>query len=187
MASAFAKKRKGIGNVITTLIILIASVVLVAGVVTLGGSMFQSSAQVQGIKVTNTHAWVNANGSSVTAFALQNIGGRMMVVDSVSVRGMQTAPSTWYSCSNPAACATQQNINTDLTTQYNPATGVKLADGTNYAMTPGTISLAQGQATIVYVKNAGNLSMTDLGVSYPVQIHTVDQVTSVQQTTVLSK
>ncbi|HEX2014588.1 MAG TPA: hypothetical protein VLA68_05105, partial [Nitrososphaera sp.] len=52
------QKRRGLGTVIATLIILIASVILGAGVIFFGGSMFQTNTQQESIKVSNSHVWV---------------------------------------------------------------------------------------------------------------------------------
>ena len=57
------QKRRGIGTVITTLIILIASVVLGAGVIFFGGSLFQTNTQNESIQVSNAHIWVGANAT----------------------------------------------------------------------------------------------------------------------------
>jgi len=181
------QKHKGIGNVITTLIILIASVVLGAGVIFFGGSMFQTNTQSESIKVSNVHAWVNANGTSVTAFAIQNTGSKAITVSSVSMRGLPVPTSNWYSCdpTDTTHCSTANNINTDLTAFYNPSTGVTLASGA-VAMTSGSVSLTQGQATIVYVKAAGGLAPIDAGNTYSLQVQS-GQAIAVQQVQVISK
>jgi hypothetical protein len=177
------QKHKGIGNVITTLIILIASVVLGAGVIFFGGSMFQTNTQSESIKVSNTHTWVAANGTaSVTAFAIQNTGSKAISVSSISYRGLPVANLNWFSCI-PANCGTSQNINTDLSVDYTPAS-VTLASGAT-PFTSGPISLTQGQATVVYVTNAGNVQGIDAGNTYSLQVQ-AGQSQAVLQVQVIS-
>jgi hypothetical protein len=180
------QKRRGIGNVITTLIILIASVVLGAGVIFFGGSMFQTNTQSESIKVSNVHTWVPANNStaSVTAFAVQNTGSKAITINSISLRGLPVANNNWYSC-NPATCGTSTNVNTDLPAYYNPGAGVTLATGFT-TMTTGSISLNQGQATIVYVTGAGNIAPIDAGNTYSLQVQ-AGQSTAVLQVQVITK
>ena len=182
------RSRKGIGNVITTLIILIASVVLGAGVIFFGGSMFQTNTQSESIKVSNVHAWVSSQNStsSVVAFAVQNTGSKAVTINSISMRGLSVPTTSWYSCTSPATCATSTNINTDLNAQYSPMTSIKLPDNTYYPMTSGSISLTQGQATIVYVKSAGNLAPIDAGNTYSLQVQ-AGQAIAVLQVQVLTK
>ena len=179
------QKRRGIGNVITTLIILIASVVLGAGVIFFGGSMFQTNTQQESMKVTNVHSWVPSitNGSSITAFAIQNVGSKPITINSISMRGLPVPQSDWYSCV-PSTCGTTTNVNTELTADYTPTT-VTLGDTVTHAFTPGPIGLAQGEATIVYVDGAGNTGSIDAGNTYALQIQ-AGQATAVQQVLVVS-
>jgi hypothetical protein len=182
------QKRRGIGNVITTLIILIASVVLGAGVIFFGGSMFQTNTQSESIKVSNVHAWVSpTNSTSVTAFAIQNVGSKPITVNSISMRGLPVPTASWYSCAPTDAtnCSAPTNINTELTGDYVPSNGVTLASGAT-TFTAGSIGLAQGQATIVYVSEAGNLDAIDAGNTYSLQIQ-AGQASAVQQVLAVSK
>src|SRR5574338_571705 len=63
------QERRGLGSVITTLIILIASVVLGAGVIFFGGSLFQTNTENEAIQVSNCHIWVGTNGTGADAVA----------------------------------------------------------------------------------------------------------------------
>jgi hypothetical protein len=187
MESKF-QKRRGIGNVITTLIILIASVILGAGVIFFGGSMFQTNTQAESIKVTNVHAWVNSNNTSVTAFAIQNVGSKPITVNSISLRGLPVPTAQWFSCSptDAALCSHPNNINTELTADYLPNNGVLLAQGYQSTFTSGSVGLAQGQATIVFVKEAGTIDAIDSGNTYALQIQ-AGQASSVTNVLVVSK
>src|SRR5919197_2907459 len=98
MESKF-QKRRGIGNVITTLIILIASVVVGAGVIFFGGSMFTTNTQSEQVKVTNTQSWIAPNGTaSATAFAIQNVGSKTVTVTDVKLRGVAVPVANLYHC-----------------------------------------------------------------------------------------
>jgi hypothetical protein len=186
------QKRRGIGNVITTLIILIASVILGAGVIFFGGSMFQTNTQSESVKVTNVHTWVaNANSTSVTAFAIQNVGSKPITINSISMRGLPVPTARWYSCSptDTVACANPTNINTELTPSYAcnglPANcNIALAAGTPQ-FNPGSIGLAQGQSTIAFVVEAGDVNAIDSGNTYALQIQ-AGQASAVQQVLVVS-
>ena len=181
------QKRRGIGNVITTLIILIASVVLGAGVIFFGGSMVNSNTQQESIKVSNVHSWVASNGTgvggtiSVTAFAVQNTGSKPIALNSISMRGFSSPNTSWYSCG--PSCGTLANINTELTADYDP-TNIRLSTG-NTAFTSGPVGLDQGKATIVYVVNAGNFAPIDAGNTYALQLQ-AGQVSAVQQVLVVA-
>jgi hypothetical protein len=177
------QKRRGIGNVITTLIILIASVVLGAGVIFFGGSMFQTNTSSESIKVTNVHSWVASNGTgTITAFAIQNTGSKPIAINQINMRGFSVPQTNWYSCS-PTTCGTTTNLNTELTADYDP-TSITLASGAT-TFTAGPVGLAQGQATIVYLDNAGTLTPIDAGNTYALQIQ-AGQASAVQQVLVVA-
>ena len=97
----FAKpnNRKALSTVLTTVIILVASVVLGSGVVLYGTSLFQTGAQGESIAVTGAKVWVNATDSTgITwgAAAVRNNGEKIVSVDSVQLRGTVVPGTSWY-------------------------------------------------------------------------------------------
>jgi hypothetical protein len=183
MESKF-QKRKGIGNVITTLIILIASVVLGAGVIFFGGSMFQTNTQSEQVKVTNVNSWTGPDTSNATtAFAIQNTGSKAITVTDIKLRGIAVPNTSWYYCKDPATCASADSIQTPLPVdlQADPNT-----IGNWTMSSPGPVSLGQGEAAVVYLRNAGNIQLIDAGNTYALQIQ-AGQASSVTQVSVESK
>jgi hypothetical protein len=95
------KNRKALSAVLTTLIILVASVVLGTGVVLFGTSLFQTNAQSSGLAVEGIHVWVNATTGTVVPWAwgaaeIRNSGDKILSVDQISVRGTQIPFANWY-------------------------------------------------------------------------------------------
>lgn len=98
MNTKYSRKR-GISTVLTTIIILVASVVLGSGVVLYGTSLFQGGTQTEAISVQGTKLWVNAtdtNGVAWGAVGIRNSGDKIVSVDKVSVRGTDVPYSQWY-------------------------------------------------------------------------------------------
>lgn len=94
-----ARNRKAISTVLTTMIILVASVVLGTGVVVYGTSLFQTGAQSEAISTQGTKLWVNATSSSGISWgaaAIRNTGDKLESVDTISVRGVSVPFSNWY-------------------------------------------------------------------------------------------
>ena len=92
-------KRKGISTVLTTVIILVASVVLGSGVVLYGTSLFQTVAQQESIEVQGIQIWVNATdplGDSWGAAAIRNNGDQVLAVDTISIKGTNVPFANWY-------------------------------------------------------------------------------------------
>ena len=80
------KNRKALSAVLTTLIILVASVVLGTGVVLFGTSLFQTNAQGSSLTVQGVHVWLNATKGMNTTYAwgaaeIRNSGDKILSVD----------------------------------------------------------------------------------------------------------
>jgi hypothetical protein len=109
-------RRKAISTVLTTLIILVASVVLGTGVVLYGTSLFQTSAQSSNISSSNVQVWVNSTDVNNVAWggaAIRNSGDKLLSVDQISVRGTQVPFSNWYVDTDPLRVTTA-NFQTTL-------------------------------------------------------------------------
>ncbi len=92
-------KRRGISTVLTTVIILVASVVLGSGVVLYGTSLFQTVAQEQSIDVEGIQIWVNATdplGDAWGAAGIRNNGDQVLAVDTIVIKGATVPFANWY-------------------------------------------------------------------------------------------
>ncbi|MCZ6581846.1 MAG: hypothetical protein O6761_01580 [Thaumarchaeota archaeon] len=92
-------KKRAISTVLTTMIILVASVVLGTGVVTYGTSLFQTGAQQQAITTQGVTMWVNSTDNSGIAWGaagVRNSGDKIVSVDNIQVRGQTIGFSSWY-------------------------------------------------------------------------------------------
>ena len=92
-------RRKGISTVLTTVIILVASVVLGSASGLYGTSLFQTAAQQDNIAVSGIQVWVNATDSTGDAWGaagVRNNGERIISVDTIQVRGTTVPLSNWY-------------------------------------------------------------------------------------------
>src|SRR2546427_3191488 len=92
-------KRKAISTVLTTMIILVASVVLGTGVVIYGTSLFQTGAQSESISTQGVKLWVdaaNTTGISWGASAVRNTGDKLESIDTIKIRGVAMPYTSWY-------------------------------------------------------------------------------------------
>lgn len=92
-------KRRGLSTVLTTMIILVASVVLATGVAVFGTSLFQTGAQQQSIAVQGAVIWVDPSddaGLAWGATGVRNNGDKLVSVDKIIVRGTTVPFTNWY-------------------------------------------------------------------------------------------
>ena len=104
------RNRKAVSTVITTMIILVASVVLGTGVVSYGTSLFQTNASSEAISTTGTHLWVDSTGNSGWAwgaFDVRNSGDKLLSVDKIQIRGQAVPYANWYADTNATQVTNQ--------------------------------------------------------------------------------
>jgi len=131
-------KRKGISTVLTTVIILVASVVLGSGVVLYGTSLFQTVAQQESIEVQGIQLWVNAtdaNGDAWGAAGVRNNGDQIISIDTINVKGSTIPFANWYYDSDQSrvsVAAYQSNFNHTGTN----GAGTLMFDSADVGVTP---------------------------------------------------
>ena len=116
--------RKAISVVLTTMIILVASVVLGTGVVIYGTSLFQTGASEEKISTQGVKVWVNATNQTGIAWGaagIRNTGDKLISVDHIQVRGAEVPFAQWYVDKD------QTRVTSDnLQSQYNHTKGTQM-------------------------------------------------------------
>ncbi len=98
------KNRKAISAVLTTIIILVASIVLGTGVVVYSTSLFQTGGQQQNVQIIGVKTWVNASSGSTYAWgaaAIKNTGDKILSLSSISIRGVTMPYTNWFADTDP--------------------------------------------------------------------------------------
>jgi hypothetical protein len=172
------RNRRAIANVVTLLMILVTSSVISPTVAVFGGDLFKENSQSQHVKVMNAHSWLATDGTSVTAFVIQNTGDKSVTVTDIKLRGIGVPIGNWYYCKNtgPGPCATQENVLNSLSADFDPAS-VTIGSQTysttdqDHPMFFGSqLSLAADEIAIMYLMNAGNIAILDVHNTYTLQI-----------------
>lgn len=180
-------KSRALSTVLTTVIILVASVVLGSGVVLYGASLFQSGTQQESISVSGVKVWVHStdtNGLAWGAAKIRNTGDKVVSVDKIQLRGSDIPFSQWY----PDAVISPTEFQQTLPfTSWSGVAGGLNNTGTCGSETlridlggignlcanvaSGPIALSPGGSTIVYFKLTNNtLTSLDSGASTSVNI-----------------
>jgi len=191
-------KRKGISTVLTTVIILVASVVLGSGVVLYGTSLFQTVAQQENIEVQGIQIWVNATdplGDSWGAAAIRNNGDQVLAVDTISIKGANVPFANWYVDTNQTrvsvenfqstfihegddGAGTPMNNSTAFSDACVPAVALQIdLDGAGTLPTlcldqaSGPVGLNPGERAIVYFQvPTGKVTTLDAGAATTLKI-----------------
>ena len=192
-------QKKGISTVLTTLIIVVASVVLGTAVTLFGTSLFQSGTQTQSITVKNLHLWQGVNATSnenmvLGAVVARNTGDKIIALDSIKVRGTETPFGSWFA--GIESDYTSADVETKQLAYVESIDGATNLDGvagneltTGLIQQTGPVSLEPGKSAIIYFimpnSNSGSgdpvITATDVGGSTSVNVFagTLGQVVSV--------
>jgi len=172
------RQKKGISTVLTTLIIVVASVVLGTAVTLFGTSIFQTTSQQQGLTVSNLRLWQGDNSTSSTndvaegAFVVRNTGDRLVAVDTIKIRGVSVPFTSWYG--THSTDSTDTNFNKAFKYMINPDTDTDLDDdgsadllqttqGTGLIKQSAPVVLEPSKGVIIFfiMPGSNNASVTD--------------------------
>jgi hypothetical protein len=190
-------KSRALSTVLTTVIILVASVVLGSGVVLYGASLFQGGTQQESISVSGVKVWVLSDDPSGIGMAwgaakIRNTGDKIVSVDKIQIRGVDVPFTQWYTDTTVTPTLFQQALNFTGWTAVG-ATPIPrpvdncAADDTYVAIDldssgsitecvsadsgTGPIGLNPGSSAIIYFKlNNATLTSLDSGASTSVNI-----------------
>ena len=96
MTSLKIGKRKGLSQVVTTLIILVVSVMMTTSTLTYYSMTVTSSAlKMEQLTINEFHVWVNESGAQA-AFQVENIGGRDAIITSIEIQNVEEPWSDVY-------------------------------------------------------------------------------------------
>jgi len=159
-----------LSTVVTTLIILVVSVLLAGVVSYFAINVTSTRVQEEAVHMTKQHVWCYGDSSAQAAFLIINTGGRDLVIDKISARG-QVSPWTDVKYS-----ITTDSIADDLVITSGPfanATSVTIGS-TEYNLTQATTNLVlkSGYSMLVYVDSPDSISVSDIGLTVGLTVHT---------------
>ena len=159
--AGLSKDRRGLSQVITTLILLVVSVLL-AGVVTYyATNITMTRTALEELKLTDTHAWINSTDSAEVAFVVRNVGGRDVLMDKIAIRGVEVPWANIYFNATEPTEDLKFILYANLTTE-----GLTQAED--------DVPVESGGIRTVYIKDPGDLHLTDIGTTVSITIYTVN-------------
>jgi len=164
------QSRKALSTVVTTLIILVVSVIL-AGVVTMYATNITTTrTQQEQLKLSKQAIWVMDNGTAYGALCVDNVGGKDVVVDKVTVRGVEV---DWIQ-------VRFLRLNAPITTSLNiPKDPLNWASFNYTVTTPGNftagtddVPITSGNTLVIYIRSPDSVNLSDVGVTIGFTVYT---------------
>jgi len=162
---------KALSTVVTTLIILVVSVLL-AGVVTLYAINITSTrTQQEDLRLSKQSVWVYANGTAFAALAIDNVGGRDVVIDKIQVRGVEASWSTVRYTRLSSSFTTSLNCPNANQNWSQSFTYTQGASAT-FSTPSNDIPLASGDTLVIYITSPDSISANDIGTTIGITVFT---------------
>jgi hypothetical protein len=152
------KGKKGLSQVVTTLIILVVAVLLATVVCYYAINMTTTRVQEENLRITNAHIWTNSTVAEA-AFVIVNIGGRDTLIGKIQVRGQDIPWGNTVHYNRTSKAPTS-----DLT--YNSSFASPFQNATT------ELSLKSGESMVIYIQNPGTISVQDIGTTCSITVFT---------------
>ena len=154
-------KRRGLSQVVTTLILLVVSVLL-AGIVTYyATNITMTRTEQEDVDISKSHVWVNGTGGAEAAIVVQCLGGRDVLIDKITVRGVTSIWDNVYFNDTARSEDLSWIAHEDLVTE-----GLAQADD--------DIPVESSGVRIIYVTSPDNIDLTDIGTPVSITVFTMN-------------
>ena len=165
------RNKRALSEVVSTLILLVVTILL-AGVVTYYATNVTTvRTETEEVRVSKAHIWVNSTGA-VGAFKVQNLGGKDILFDKISIRGVEESWSDVYYFRVPSGTSIEADLNR---TDYSNLSGTNCTiDGEIYNQSIADLPLISGGEIFVYVSGPDNVQMDDIGTTVSIAISTAN-------------
>jgi hypothetical protein len=163
------REREGLSQVVTTLMLLVVAVLLSAVVTYYATNITMVMTETEALQLNKAHVWVNESGA-VAGFRIQNVGGRDILIDKFSVRGVEEGWTDVWFYRVPFGTSITGDMNAT-----NPAgltTDPETIDNRTYDQASDDIPLVSGGELLVYIKNPDNIHLYDLGTTVAIALYT---------------
>ena len=160
------RKQKGLSEVVSTLILLVVAVLLAAVATYYATNITLTRTEIEEIRFSKEHVWVNSTGA-VAAFKIQNLGGKDILIDKITVRGVESAWSTVWFYRVPSGTSITGDMNV---TSYDLLTGSPTISGEEYSVASADIPLVSSGVLLVYLKGPDNIQVDDIGTTVSISI-----------------
>lgn len=174
-----SRNKKGLSTVITTLIILVVAVLL-AGVVTYyATNVVMTRTNQEEVRIRKPSIWVQEGDNAYAALMIQNLGGRDVLIDKITIRGVNvpwgvSPVLVQYYLVNQ----TEDDVSGDFELKENatgtvfPQIGSVPANASVWTNTASDMPLKSSGAMLFYIKDPTNIALSDVGTTISLTVYT---------------
>jgi len=165
------RNKKALSEVVSTLILLVVTILLAAVVTYYATNVTTVRTETEEVRISKAHIWVNSTGA-VGAFKVQNLGGKDILFDKISIRGVEEPWGDVYYFRVPSGTSIEADLNR---TSSSGLTGASVTiDSRVYNQTTSDIPLISGGEIFIYISGPDNVQMDDIGTSVSMSVFTAN-------------
>jgi flagellin-like protein len=166
------EKKRGLSEVVSTLILLVVTILLAAVVTYYATNVTTVRTETEEARISKAHIWVNSTGA-VGAFKVQNLGGKDILFDKIHIRGVEEPWGDVFFYRVPSGTSIEGDL---IRQSYDNFTAVDWTyiDGNNYTKASADIPLISGGEIFVYIVGPDNVQMDDIGTTVSLSIVTAN-------------
>ena len=162
------RKQKGLSEVVSTLILLVVAVLLASVATYYATNITMTRTETEELQFSKEHIWVNSTGA-IAAFKVSNLGGRDILIDKISIRGVTEEWTDVVIYRVPSG----SSHNGDLTVCAYSGIADAMSHLTyTFSSVSDDIPLASGGELLVYIKDPDNVQVDDIGTTISISVHT---------------
>ncbi len=165
------REKKALSQVVSTLVLLVVTILLAAVVTYYATNMTTVRTETEEIQLTFEHIWINSTGA-IGAFKVKNLGGRDILIDKITVRGVEQAWSDVFVYRVPSGSSVTSDLTVCDYTAMLPAGFVHQTY--TYNQSSADIALISGGEMLVYIKDPDNVQMDDIGTAVGMSVFTAN-------------
>jgi hypothetical protein len=179
-----ARNRKGLSQVITTLIILVVAVLLTGVVTYYSTNVTMVRTTQEEVRIRKPHIWVEEGGNAYAALMIQNTGGRDVLVDKLTIRGVEAPWGDATVIVQYYKVLTGDDVGADFAVMKNVSDSYYFGqigsvppvplDASYWTNTTGDMPLKSSNSLLLFVKNPPNIALYDVGTTISMAVYTTN-------------
>jgi len=174
-----ARNRKGLSQVITTLIILVVAVLLTGVVTYYSTNVTMVRTTQEEVRIRKPHIWVEEGGNAYAALMVQNTGGRDVLVDKLTIRGVEAPWGDATVVVQYYKVLTGDDVGADFAVMKNVSDsyyfgqiGSVPVNASFWTNSTGDMPLKSSNSLLLFVKNPPNIALYDVGTTISMAVYT---------------
>ena len=173
------RNKKALSQVITTLIILVVAVRLTGVVTYYATNVTMVRTTQEEVRIRKPHIWVEEGGNAYAALMIQNTGGRDVLVDKLTIRGVEAPWGDATVVVQYYKVLSGDDVSADFEVMKNASDyvfgmigSVPANNASGWTNSTADMPLQSSASLLVFIKNPPNIALYAVGTTISMAVYT---------------